>query len=601
MKRFLTALLCLSLLLTGVACKKEKPQEPESPSVYATYDDIVAEFTERLTAKYNGEELTAPNTEDMDARETAIAEALYGIVDAHQIDSKYPVNLGYGYKDVDGNGTSEMFLLSQSLFLYAIFTLSKEGEPILLASRSSALSSSITFAGGDRFFLAHSNVTDHIEEATFYTCHVDGDQMAYDLVYGAIYDQEKRETLEWFQIVDGNRISIDEETFDELYWDYERTTLSSHSDEEVLKFAAPYVHFPMNEPINTEGLPVADFSGYEAILGTCRALASIDLDRFDYVGWLQNCKYDNFFTFPNDTSFEYYNRLLYAAFMNDFKRFDLSGYDLIDLNGDGQEELVLLSEDYNIKAIFTQKDGVPVMLKDATNARNCWLDEEGFIRTDHEYNDKVEYTTYEITKDGEFKPVSSLRFTEVGYYLIKDGKTEKISREEYRELYEDYVCYPEYVKPNEYTRDVSQLTYTPLTQPTEDLVQDAVGKKWSHFARLEKTTGQNSAHGNTYVSFENVTDTQMDVNFKYAFTYYYKDPNQESTVPGVSYYIPDTTESFLSVKARKENGVFVFDENGIKGRIEFGEIYQWIIIEESTDQRFPVGAHCYDEYIPVEE
>ena len=115
---------------------------------------------------------------------------------------------------------------------------------------------------------------------------------------------------------------------------------------------------------------------------------------------------------------------------------------------------------------------------------------------------------------------------------------------------------------------------------------------------MEETTGKNSAYYAIYMTLENVTDTQMDVNFKYAFTYYYKDPNQESTVPGVSYYIPDTTESFLKVTAHKENGVFVFDENGIKGRIEFGEIYQWIIIEESTDQRFPVGAHCYDEYTP---
>ncbi|MBQ8440151.1 MAG: hypothetical protein IJX19_05785 [Clostridia bacterium] len=532
MKRFLTFLLCLSLLLTAVACKK-KQQEPEEPSAYATYDDVVAEFTERLTAKYNGEELTAPNTEDMDERETAIAEALYDIVDAHRIDATYPINLGYGYKDVDGNGTSEMFLLSDSFFIRAIFTLSEEGEPILLES-SSDLSCYITFAGGDRFFMTRSNVTDHIEEATFYTCHVDGDQMAYDLVYGAIYDQEKRETLEWFQIVDGNRISIDEETFDELYWEYERTTLSSYSDEEVLKFAAPYIHFPMNEPINTEGLPVADFSSYEAILNTCRALASIDVDRFEYVDWIRAGKYDDLFTFPDDTSFEYYNRLLYAAVMNDFENFDLSGYDLIDLNGDGQDELVLLSETYNIKAIFTQKNGVPVLLKDATNARNCWLDEEGFIRTDLEYRDKVEYTTYEITKDGVFKSVSSLRFTEVGYYLIKDGKTEKISREEYRELYEDYVCYPEYVKPNEYTRDVSKLTYTPLTQPTKDPVQAAVGKTWRTGGSMEETTGKNNAYYAIYMTLKNVTDTQMDMNFKYAFTYYYKDPNQESTVSGIS-------------------------------------------------------------------
>ena len=585
MKRFLTFLLCLSLLLTAVACKNEQ-QEPEEPSVYATYDDIAAEFAALLTAKYNGEELTAPNTGDMDERETAIAEALYDIVDAHIIDATYPINLGYGYKDVDGNGTSEMFLLSQSLSLHAIFTLSEEGEPILLASRSSDLSSYITFAGGDRFFMTRSKNIEDSVEMVYYTCHVDGDQMVYDLVYGEVWkrSQNKREYLEWFQIVDGNRISIDEETFDEFYWDYERT-LASKSDKEVLKFAAPYIHFPMNEPINTEGLPVADFSSYEAILGTCRALASVDVDRFEYLDWIRAGKYDDLFTFPDDTSFEYYNRLLYAAFMNDFENFDLSGYDLIDLNGDGRDELVLLSETYNIKAIFTQKNGVPVLLKGVTNARNCWLDEEGFIRTDHEYRDKAEYTTYEITKDGEFKPVSYLRSTEVGYYLTKDGKTEKITREEYRKLYEDYVCYPEHLETNEYTRYVSDLSYTPLIQPTEDLVQAAAKKTWDTWIKL---------HTFIKMNLEVVTDTQINVDFAHELYNSYLDPDQ-------NIYVPDYTITSLKVTARKENGVFVFDENGIKGWIEFGQDHQWVIIEESTDQRFLVGAYCYNEDIPMEE
>ena len=58
----------------------------------------------------------------------------------------------------------------------------------------------------------------------------------------------------------------------------------------------------------------------------------------------------------------------------------------------------------------------------------------------------------------------------------------------------------------------------------------------------------------------------------------------------------ETTESTLTVTARKENGVFVFDENGIKGRLEFLSTRLWIIIEESTDDRFPTGAYCYEDY-----
>ena len=589
MKRILSMLLAVLLLLTAVACKKATPEEAEQPSVYAVYEDIVAEFTELLTAKHNGEVLETPNTEDMDERETAIAEALYGIVDGLDLDATYPSNLGYGYKDMDGNGTPEMFLISQYLRIYAIFTLS-DGEPILLESCNN-LYSYIMFAGENRFLMGrYKDLEDSMEERTLYTCHLDGDEMVYDLVYGDVYkrSQNQREILERFQIVDGNRISIDEETFDELHWEHKEAT-SSSGGEYIEKLAAPYIHFPMNEPINTEGLPVADFSSYEAILKTYKAISDCYPETFNYRLWLYG-EYDNLFAFPNDLAFEYYMQL-FNTIRGDG---ECLGYDEIDLNGDGQDELVLLDEDYSIKAIFTQKDGVPVMWK-AFAYGVCWLDEEGLIHVDDEKTLGLEYSLYEFTRGGEFNLMSSVLVTQRGRYLTRDGKTEKITFEESLEWYDSYCGYPEYVEPNEYTRDVSSLTYTPLNQPTKDPVQAAVGKKWSHFARLEETTGKNSAHGNTYVTFENVTETQMDLNFQYKFTYYYKDPNQESTVPGVSYYIPDTTESSLKVTARKENGVFVFDENGIKGRIEFGELYQWIIIEESTDERFPVGHHCYDD------
>ena len=222
------------------------------------------------------------------------------------------------------------------------------------------------------------------------------------------------------------------------------------------------------------------------------------------------------------------------------------------------------------------------------------------IRIERLDNDLLGFDTYELAKNGDFNLKSSILVTQHGRYLTRDGKTEKLSREEYLKLYDDYYCYAEHFDSNEYTREVSDLTYTPLIQPTEDLVQAATVKTWRTHDDREESTGKNGAHSTTYMTFENVTDTQMDVNFKYEFTYYYPDPDKESTVPGIIYTIPDTTESFLSVKAHKENGVFVFDENGIKGRIEFGQDYQWLIIEESTDERFFVGAHCYDEHIPDE-
>ena len=594
MKKLLSVLLCLSFLLTAVACKKETPQEPETPSVYATYDDVVAEFTALLTAKHGGEELEAPNTEDMDERETAIAEALYNIVNTLDLDATYPSNLGYGYKDLDGNGTLELLLLSQYYSIRAIFTLS-DGAPVLLEAvydTAPDLYSSFIFIDDGLFSIGRTNIIEEpIREAVYYTCRVDGDQMVYDAVYGEVYDIEKKETLEYFEEVDGVRTTIDEATFNELYWKLKKIVDSSHYSQ-IEKLAVPYIHFPMNEPINTEDLPVADFSSYEAILETYRAISTC-VDDFQYSSWL-NGAYDNLFVFPDEKSFEYYNHLLSSDY-----RFNRNpGYDLIDLNGDGADELLILDEDYNIEVIFTQKDGVPVMWNTFFES-TCWLDEKGLIHVDREEYQELEYSLYEFTEGGEFKLVYSILVTPLGRYLTRDGKTEKLPFEESLELYDEYCVYPEHMEPNEYTRDVSELTYTPMTPPTEDPVKAAAKETWYNWSKLEETTGKNSATGTTYVSFENVTDTQMDVNFKYKFTYYYPDPDHVSTVPGVTHVIPDTTESFLKVTAHKENGVFVFDENGIKGRIEFGQIYQWLIIEESTDERFPVGSHCLMKHEPI--
>ena len=232
------------------------------------------------------------------------------------------------------------------------------------------------------------------------------------------------------------------------------------------------------------------------------------------------------------------------------------------------------------------------MLLDAFADETCWLDDQGFIHVDREDYYELEYSVYELTKSGEYNFVYSILAAGNGNrYLTKDGKTEQIPFEESLDLYyDDYCRYPEYVKPYEQTRNVSLLNYTPLVKASDDFVQNAVGKTWHRYAHLEKTTGKEMAHSNTYVTFENVTDAQMDVNFKCAFTYYYPDPDKDN------YLLDDTTETFLKVTAKAKDGAYLFDENGVKGRIEFGSKYLWIIIEESTDERFPVGAQCYEDY-----
>ena len=75
---------------------------------------------------------------------------------------------------------------------------------------------------------------------------------------------------------------------------------------------------------------------------------------------------------------------------------------------------------------------------------------------------------------------------------------------------------------------------------------------------------------------------------------YYPHPDNES------YLGSTTTESSMMMIARREKGVFTFDTGAVKGRIEFGDECLWIIIDESADERFPVGYHCFEVDLPEE-
>ncbi len=596
MKSFLSFFVCVLLLFSIVGCSTtqntppitntddtEKDQASEGcEEQKRLYDDIIAHYNTLLTLKQNGEELPTPNITNMSQREAAIFETLYGIVNGCK-NAQAAENLGYGYKDFDENGTPELIILTKYTSIRAIFTISNDA-PVLLESKYD-VRSSFVFATKNRFFMAQSTVNDNIEEATFYTCRVEGDKMVYDAIYGKVYDQSEKKTLDIFQILDGDRVSISEDTFNELYREHAKTTVPEYST--TSKLLAPRIYFPLKDNATSENLPMADFSSYSAIRETYTKISTC-LDKFQSQKW-QMGEYDNLFTFPNDLSFEWYTRLLYAAYHGAYG----VGYDEIDLNGDGKDELVLMNEDYRIKAIFTQKDGVPVLL-DAFAYETCWLDDKGFIHVDNEQYYELEYNLYEFASNGEYKLIYSILAAENGNrYLTKDGKTEKITFEKSLELYyDDYCRYSEPFEPNEQTRNVSALTYTPLISPTEDVINAAFGQTWHKYVNLEKTSDKEFARSNTYVSFENNTDTQVTISLKYVFTFSYPDPDRDH------YLLDDSTESTLKITACNENGVLVFEENGIKGRCELGDKYMWLVIDESTDQRFPVGNHCYEKYTP---
>ena len=102
----------------------------------------------------------------------------------------------------------------------------------------------------------------NIQNATEYVCRVDGDKMVYEIIYGEIFDAEKKETVELFKIVDGVRTVIDAEEFKLLQ--KEKVYLPGDNQTHFCKLQAPYVHLPLENFADDESLPLADFSSYPA-------------------------------------------------------------------------------------------------------------------------------------------------------------------------------------------------------------------------------------------------------------------------------------------------------------------------------------------------
>ena len=601
----IAGLFCLMILMlvSVVACKKTPPaqgttettemsQIPEEPqkTYQELYAEIISQYTTLLTAKQKGETLVAPNNEGMDADQVAIAQTVFQIVDG--VSAKYAAKYGYGYKDYDGNGIPELVLFPEfGRVVKALFTVS-DGKAVLLASNLTDpdnvyfSENNIFFSKNGLFLMMQGEEEGSVATTTYSYFRVVGDKLAYETVYGEVYDYEKKEILENFQMVNGERVSIDREAFRELNLEYTQIR-DGFSNMGILKLQAPCIYLPLVDQENGDDRPVADFSSYAAIIKTVKAISEDDMfDAFHYQEW-ENGEYDHLYACPTETDFDYYNRFLYIIYRGIYSPL---GYDEIDLNGDGKDELVFLTEDYTIEAVFTQKNGTPVMLKSLLQNEEGWLDEDGYIHIDRGDINELEYSVYKVAENDGFELVYDIFVSERGgRYLTRDGKREQITFEESLEIYDEYCCYPERVDPNEYTRTVSDLTYVPLTEPYYDPIQSAAqdGISWHSSANWDGPAGTKTWFiAGTYVTFENLTDDSVDVNFEYVLTRYYPDPDREN------YSLSETTESSLKVTAHRANG-FYFEEGSICGRIEFHSEYIWIIIEASADERFPAGYHCY--------
>jgi len=121
------------------------------------------------------------------------------------------------------------------------------------------------------------------------------------------------------------------------------------------------------------------------------------------------------------------------------------GYALKDLNGNGNDELILLLRNYTVMAIFSMVDGKPKLLDEFWSRHQCAIDDSGLLYVLSSGGGAcLEYAVYSISQDGtKLLPVEQFGKCN-GYFKVIDGKRHdigerhEISESEFDELYKRF-------------------------------------------------------------------------------------------------------------------------------------------------------------------
>ena len=155
-------------------------------------------------------------------------------------------------------------------------------------------------------------------------------------------------------------------------------------------------------------------------------------------------------------------------------RFHLStnvpGYAFCDLNKNGNDEMLLLLDDYTVLAIFSFADGNPILLDRYWNRKKCAINEDGTIQVRGSGGaDTSHYSIFKIS-DNDKELVLSEEYGTDGhdpdtlhpyYYKISDGTKTSITVLEYAAaLSQDIYSLGE--KLAEHTKENADIEFVPL-------------------------------------------------------------------------------------------------------------------------------------------
>lgn len=190
---------------------------------------------------------------------------------------------------------------------------------------------------------------------------------------------------------------------------------------------------------------------HENVQNINKAMGLHDLEKAEAFQKLLECVY-NFYPYDDrDTN------------VTTLEKLDYFRYTEYDLNGDDTKELIFLTKDYQILAIYSGGAYESVLLGTFAPGDACWIDSEGRIHVNKNSSYRVQ-AVYEIAPGGKKLNLLAEYGQDAvwGYFEKINGERKKISYSQFDELNKEYGKYRDPSEAAEMTRDESGLKASPL-------------------------------------------------------------------------------------------------------------------------------------------
>ena len=422
------------------------------------YENVVDKFN-WLAQQYleNGE---LPAKEE---NEPVYVDSLYNAItafNAYKVEEDEEAELGYAYKDINGDGWKEMLILRRDSYVYAIYTFVYRNFEV-------AYNNDI---GYDYSYLCEEDILYRFEKgldannkqigATYSFMKLVGnafDGFEYGF-YDADGDGSDSDDRIYFKTENGEKTETEKAEY---------TKNSNHTYDYFISYStisARKVGLIFNPVIGSEDgfeKSVFDLSSYDAIKATYKKMyTEVANKKFDKSAW-RDGKYDRGMIFNSAEDYAIYNSLFCSITQHQYSATSTSstyGYAEKDLDGDGVNELILMdaygtgsSARKDIFAIFTlDKEGTPVLLDVYSNLRTAAMDATGKIyvaeRILFRHAKDFEYSVYEV-KDGKLSVVDCYGYycdtttssTQIKWYKKVNGEEVEVEKAEFDGYFANFV------------------------------------------------------------------------------------------------------------------------------------------------------------------